>query len=69
MISVPAIAAERFHALFPGVTADLFGIANRFLPGPGGIGTAQVTGRESQSMLAPSLLTALSDKAVGDNNE
>jgi short-subunit dehydrogenase len=69
VISVPAILGERFHALFPGATADLLGAANGFLPGPGGIGTAQVTGRESQSMLAPSLLTALSDRATRDNNE
>ena len=69
IISVPAQLAEKFHALFPGATADLFGFYNRFLPGPGGIGTAQVSGRDSQSMLAPSVLTALSDKATRDNNE
>ena len=69
VISLPAQFAEKFHALFPGATADLFGFYNRFLPGPGGIGTSQVSGRDSQSMLAPSLLTALSDKAALDNNE
>lgn len=68
-ISLPAQAAEKFHALFPSATADLFGFANRFLPGPGGIGTEQVSGSESQSVLAPSVLTALSDKVVLDNNE
>ena len=68
-ISFTAQAAEKIHALFPGATADLFGFINQFLPRPGGIGTAQVAGRESQSVLAPSLLTALSDKVVLDNNE
>ncbi len=69
IFSVPTHIAEKFHALFPGVTADLFGILNKFLPGPGGIGTHAATGRDSQSMIAPSVLTALSDSAVGENNE
>ncbi len=69
IFSVPTHIAEKFHALFPGVTADLFGLTNKFLPGPGGIGTQSATGYDSQSMLAPSILTAMSDEAVVENNE
>jgi NAD(P)-dependent dehydrogenase (short-subunit alcohol dehydrogenase family) len=31
-LSLTALAAERFHGLFPGVTAQLLGLANRLLP-------------------------------------
>lgn len=33
-IGLPALAATAFHGLFPGLTADLLGLANRFLPRP-----------------------------------
>jgi hypothetical protein len=39
------------------------------LPENGGIGTAKVRGKESQSWIAPSILTALSDKEIIENNE
>jgi hypothetical protein len=42
---------------------------NRLLPGPGGIGEASARGYESESDLAPSWLTALSDRAAMRNNE
>jgi short-subunit dehydrogenase len=58
-----------FHGLFPGLTADLFGLVNRFLPGPGGIGKKKVSGLESTSELSPSLLTRLGDEAAVRNNE
>ena len=38
-------------------------------PAPGGIGTARVKGKESESALSPSWLTTLSDQAAARNNE
>jgi short-subunit dehydrogenase len=69
VISIPAQIAATFHALFPGVTSDLLGLYNRFLPGPGGIGEERASGQESQTALSPSPLTSLSDQAVIPNNE
>ena len=31
-LGAPALLATRFHGLFPGLTADLFGLANRYMP-------------------------------------
>lgn len=67
--SVPAKVMAAFHGLFPGATADLMGLCNRVLPRPGGIGTGRAAGRDSQSALSPSPLTALTEKAARANNE
>lgn len=68
-LSLPAKLAAAFHGLFPGLTADLLGLVNRLLPAPGGIGTDQAKGKDSESSLAPSWLTALNDRAALLNNE
>lgn len=39
------------------------------LPGPGGVGTERVKGKDSESAFAPSVLTTLSDQAAVRNNE
>lgn len=69
VLSIQAKFAVTFHALFPGLTSDLLGQINRLLPAPGGIGSAEATGAESTSTLAPSWLTALSDMAAARNNQ
>ena len=69
ILGLPAQVATRAHGLFPGLTADVLGLVNRLLPAPGGIGTARAKGVESGSRLAPSLLTAASDRASVRNNE
>jgi short-subunit dehydrogenase len=69
ILSIQAKAAALFHGIFPGLTADMLGLVNRLLPGPGGIGEASARGYESESDLAPSWLTALSDRAAMRNNE
>lgn len=69
ILSFPANVAARLHGLFPGWTADVLGLVNAFLPGPGGIGSQRAQGKESESALAPSLLTALGDQAARQNNE
>jgi short-subunit dehydrogenase len=69
ILGLPAQLAVRFHGVFPGLTADLLSVANRLLPGPGGIGTARAKGKESESLVAPSPLTALTNRAARRNNE
>jgi NAD(P)-dependent dehydrogenase (short-subunit alcohol dehydrogenase family) len=69
IITTQAVLAVKFRALFPEATADMLALANRLLPGPGGIGRRRVKGKESESSLAPSLLTTLSDRAALRNNE
>jgi len=67
--SLPANGLSWLHGLMPGATADLLGEVNRFLPGPGGIGTGRRFGRESQTKIAPSILTALTERSAERNNE
>lgn len=69
ILSIPAKIAVLFHGLFPGLTADLMGAVNSFLPDAGGIGAKRATGEQSQSELSPSWLTTLSDRAAENNNE
>jgi short-subunit dehydrogenase len=44
IISLPAHLMVRFHGLFPGTTANLFGLVNRLLPDAGGHKTGAVPG-------------------------
>lgn len=67
--TLPAKIGAAFHGVFPGLTADLLGLFNRLLPGPGGIGTRAVKGKKSRSRWSPSFLTVLSEKAAARNNE
>jgi short-subunit dehydrogenase len=69
VLTVQAKLAVLFHGIFPGLTSDLFRLVNRLLPAAGGIGTARAKGYESESALAPSWLTALSERAAANNNE
>lgn len=69
VLSIPAKLAVTFHDLFPGVAADLGALANHYLPAPGGIGTARRLGRDSESLITQSRLTALSEQAALANNQ
>jgi NAD(P)-dependent dehydrogenase (short-subunit alcohol dehydrogenase family) len=69
VITTQAVLAVKFRALFPEATADILALANRLLPGPGGIGRKRAKGSESVSAASPSLLTILSDRAAQRNNE
>lgn len=69
VLSLTAQIGDKFHALFPGLTADLLSWVNRLLPSPDGIGSEHAQGKDSQSTLSPSGLTALSDRAAQRNNE
>lgn len=49
-LSLPANLLARFHGLFPGATADIAGLVNRFiLPEPDGAGPAMVPGKIAQA--------------------
>ena len=69
IISPQAQLIAKANGVFPGLTADIMGLVNRFLPAPGGIGTSRTRGRQSTSIWSPSMLTALSDRAAMRNNE
>jgi len=72
VLSLPAKVAVLFQNLFPEFAADLLSLVNRFLPGPDGpesVGTATRTGAESESSVAPSVVTTLTDQAARRNNE
>lgn len=69
VLSIQAELAVKFHALFPGVTADLLGFVNYLLPSAGGIGKRRAKGKDSQSGWSPSLLTVLNEAAAQQNNE
>jgi short-subunit dehydrogenase len=69
IITIQAQVAVRLHGLFPGLTSDILGVVNRFLPAPGGIGRARVIGQESESAISTSSLTALGRAAARQHNE
>jgi len=68
VLSVPAKVAAIMHGLMPGTVEDLLGLANRLLPGPGGIGRQARTGTRSASKVSRSW-TKLNDEAAEQNNE
>ncbi|HEX6292158.1 MAG TPA: SDR family oxidoreductase [Herpetosiphonaceae bacterium] len=69
-ITLQARLAVIANHLFPGLVANVMALTNRLLPGPTNAeGDEARTGWESQSALAPSLLTRLSDRATVRNNE
>lgn len=68
-ITQPAQVAIRVAGLVPELMSDVMGVVNRFLPAPGGIGRESRFGKDSGSKISPSVLTTLSDKATGRNNE
>ncbi|HEX8473546.1 MAG TPA: SDR family NAD(P)-dependent oxidoreductase [Pyrinomonadaceae bacterium] len=69
ILSTQAVIAIKFHSLFPELSADIRELVGRLLPAAGGIGTRRAKGKDSQSELAPSLLTLLSERAAERNNE
>lgn len=69
-ITLVAKIAATLNNLTPGLIANVMAITNRFLPSPtDASGDILKTGWESQSALAPSVLTTLSDQATTQNNE
>lgn len=69
ILSVPAKLAVLLHGVFPDVTIDMLGLVNQFLPAAGGIGTEVRTGKQSESKVSPSWVTALNERAAQQNNQ
>jgi hypothetical protein len=59
-----ANAGACIHGLFPGLTADLLGVAKRLLPNADGIGARRAFGHESQTDLTASFVTRLGQQAA-----
>ena len=59
VLSIPAVLLARFHGLFPGLTADLLGLVNRFLPRADGSGAARVRGMELHEQVRSPALDAV----------
>lgn len=68
-ISMPALLAARLHGVFPGATANLLGAVNRVLPGPGDSDTEYRLGKESDTVISESFLTALGRDAAEQYNQ
>jgi NAD(P)-dependent dehydrogenase (short-subunit alcohol dehydrogenase family) len=64
VLSSQAQLLARFHGLFPGLTAGILGIVNRFLPKADGIGQARRSGKASETPISRSFLTALGRRAA-----
>ena len=71
VLSLPAKFAVKVHDLFPGMTADVLGLANRLSPSAIGDGREREpkTGKQSFSEVSPSWLTALNERAAEQNNQ
>ncbi|MHB8597417.1 MAG: SDR family NAD(P)-dependent oxidoreductase [Ktedonobacteraceae bacterium] len=69
VISIQAQLATRFHGLFPGTTADILSVVNRLLPSGEGAGTERHTGKESETPISRSFITALGQQASQRYNE
>ena len=69
-ITLPARVAVVANALAPAAMARLLSVGTRVLPGPAGAeGNVARAGRESESRLAPSAATTLTERAAVLNNE
>ena len=72
MLTMPVAAklARLVHAILPGLTNRLMQFAERaLLPPPGGLGTSEAKGYESETPITRSVLAALTDQAAIENNE
>lgn len=69
IVPLPILFLAKFYSLFPELSTNLFGLGNRLLPKPGGIGNERALGKDSCSSGSPSALTYLSDSAAQRNNE
>jgi short-subunit dehydrogenase len=67
--SMPAKLAALANGIAPGLVQELLGVVARFLPAARPGSRERRTGAESESQLAPSILTALGDAAARRNNE
>ncbi len=57
------------HGIAPGTVSDILGVANRFLPGTGSRDPHRFTGKESETAVTRSFLTALGRSAGRELNQ
>jgi hypothetical protein len=57
------------ESIAPELMSELYAVANRLLPGPGGIGSESRLGRQSESSLTRSFPTLLTRHAAARNDE
>ncbi|HEV2115015.1 MAG TPA: SDR family oxidoreductase [Terriglobales bacterium] len=69
ILSPQARALAMIHGVAPGSTADLLGVVNRIMPRADGQSPDRRLGRESQTRVTRSLLTALGRKAARELNQ
>jgi NAD(P)-dependent dehydrogenase (short-subunit alcohol dehydrogenase family) len=67
IITLPAQIAATLQGLFPAAVSEVLAFTNWFLPSNGR--KDAVSGWQSESSVAPSVLTVLSDKEIDHNNE
>ena len=65
----PARLQAAVAGLMPGLTSDIAGRINQWLPGPGGIGRGWATGRASRSTMEPKFARQRVETAARANNE
>lgn len=68
ILSVPARLMAALYGLAPNLVDEAFGLIARVLPRPEGGGAVR-EGKDAESALAPSILTALGDAAARRNNQ
>jgi short-subunit dehydrogenase len=70
ILGLPAKLLAKFHGLFPGATINILGLVNRLLPKGGPVQNLERhTGKESETRVTQSPLTALTQKATREYNE
>ena len=69
VLSVPAMAATKFEAIFPGISADLLGIVNQLLPKADQGDESVKTAKQGFSDVSTSWVTALNERAAVGNNQ
>ena len=68
VLSLPAKVADKVHGLFPGLTSDVLGLANRFLPGTEK-GEHGVEGQHCRPTVSVPWLGARGDRAAARHNQ
>jgi len=69
VLSLPAKLATVIEGIAPGIMTTAMGIANRLLPGPGGLVSGTRLGRDVRPEWLPRWTTAAGDRAAERNNE
>ncbi len=69
VLGVPARLGALAHGIAPGLVGDVLGLANRFLPRPGGLGRGVRSGRQARPAAMPRWATATTDRAARRNKE